>query len=298
MTRFDYEELMLTFSEMREQGWDAQLCDTPVPYYDGRVPCGTPCGVGDDGIDGYVMLPREVAELDAVYLLSVRGQSMRDAGIASGDKLEVLATNVANDGDIVVAYVDGAYTVKVFVTDERGQRWLVPRNPDYRPILLTEELEVRIMGRVICIRHAPQRESYATLIGEVRKEQERMDGKLCEQTPEVPTPDVPTPEELRAMLREVYGADMKSARDWIAVYRVLVDLCKAPEDFEGFARWSRGVMPDEFPNCTAEALRKGDTVYLRPLFDWTEERAAGLRLSKFRQRRSVAQRLRSMLKSK
>ena len=108
MTNQEYQELMHHFEQMREQGWDPQLCDTPVPYYDGRVPCGIPSDAGDIMQGDYVMMPLEVAELEPIYTLTVRGDSMKDAGIASGDELRVLATPVADDGDIVVALVDGA----------------------------------------------------------------------------------------------------------------------------------------------------------------------------------------------
>ena len=142
---------MLQFEQMRAQGWDPQLCDTPVPYYDGRVPCGVPSSPGDIVRGEYVMMPLEVAELEPIYTLSVRGDSMKDAGITSGDELRVLATPVADDGEIVVAMVDGEYTVKMLFTDEMGRRWLVPRNMDYEPLLITEDMEVRIMGRVLKI---------------------------------------------------------------------------------------------------------------------------------------------------
>ena len=153
MTEQEYSELMQLFESMREQGWDPQLCDTPVPYYDGRVPCGIPTEMGDIEQGEYLMLPRSVADLDPVFTLSVRGDSMKDAGIVSGDELRVLATPVVEDGDIVVAVVDGEYTVKSFVTDEMGQHWLVPRNKKYRPIPLTEESGALILGRVIRIHH-------------------------------------------------------------------------------------------------------------------------------------------------
>ena len=42
MTEQELQELMQLFEDMRAQGWDTQLCDTPVPYYDACVPCGVP----------------------------------------------------------------------------------------------------------------------------------------------------------------------------------------------------------------------------------------------------------------
>ena len=96
MTNYEYDDLMLQFEQMRAQGWDPLLCDTPVPYYDGRVPCGVPTDTGDIVRGEYVMMPLEVAELEPIYTLTVRGDSMKDAGIASGDELRVLATPMAD----------------------------------------------------------------------------------------------------------------------------------------------------------------------------------------------------------
>ena len=149
MTNEEYQELMHHFEQMRAQGWDPQLCDTPVPHYDACVPCGVPSDVGDVDEGDYIRLPRSVADVEAIFTLTVRGDSMKDAGIASGDELRVLATPMADDGEIVVALVDGEYTVKMLFTDELGRHWLVPRNTDYQPLLITEEMDVRIMGRVL-----------------------------------------------------------------------------------------------------------------------------------------------------
>ena len=80
MTNYEYDDLMLQFEQMRAQGWDPLLCDTPVPYYDGRVPCGVPSHSGDIVRGEYVMMPLEVAELDPIYTLTVRCDSMKDAG--------------------------------------------------------------------------------------------------------------------------------------------------------------------------------------------------------------------------
>ena len=40
MTMEDYNETMAMFEQMRAQGWNPRVCDTPVPYYENKVPCG------------------------------------------------------------------------------------------------------------------------------------------------------------------------------------------------------------------------------------------------------------------
>ena len=281
---------MLLFEGMRSQGWNPRLCDTPVPYYDGRVPCGPLTGVGDTERGEYVMFPVEMAQVEPVYTLTVRGDSMKDAGITSGDELRVLATATANDGDVVVALIDGEYTVKMLFTDELGRRWLVPRNAEYNAMLLTEEMDVRIVGCVQQIIKPVRRASYATLMRTVNKAMARMaQEEMEERTQELPA------QQLTAMLSEVYGAQMASASDWIAVYRVMVDRCGAPSSYSAFAEYINGVAPEGFPRCTADLLRKADPVYMRPPYEWTPDMAPSVRISVLDRRVAIAKHLAELL---
>ena len=141
------QELKEVFELLERSGMNPQLCDTPVPYYENEVPAGIPTDPGDIVKGDYVMLPRELLKWDAVFIVKVRGDSMRDAGIMAGDKLLVQVDAVVEDGDIVVASVDGELTVKTFYTDEQGQQWFVPCNSAYEPILLKEEMNVGSWAR-------------------------------------------------------------------------------------------------------------------------------------------------------
>ena len=80
-------------------------------------------------------------------LINVRGDSMIDAGIQEGDKVIVEVDAPVNNGDIVVAIVDGDYTVKYFDKSKNGQIILQPGNPKYKPILPQNEL--RMFGKVV-----------------------------------------------------------------------------------------------------------------------------------------------------
>jgi repressor LexA len=80
-------------------------------------------------------------------LINVRGDSMIDAGIQEGDKVIVEAEAPISIGDIVVAIVDGDYTVKYFDKSPNGQIILQPGNPNYSPILPNNEL--KIFGKVV-----------------------------------------------------------------------------------------------------------------------------------------------------
>lgn len=295
MTDQEYRDLMQLFESMREQGWDPQLCDTPVPYYDGRVPCGIPTEMGDIEQGEYLMLPRSVADLDPVFTLSVRGDSMKDAGIVSGDELRVLATPVVEDGDIVVAVVDGEYTVKSFVTDEMGQPWLVPRNKKYRPIPLTEESGALILGRVIRIHHTPRRESCVALLNVVHEEQGRIRQEASSQREETKEKEAAAP-SLGSIISEAYAGLKPTSSDWIAAYWVLTTYAGAPETFTGFAAWVNALAIEAMPLCKADLLRKADVIYLKPLYRWSE--CVTVRQSTMERRLLIARRLKEKLAPK
>lgn len=80
-------------------------------------------------------------------LINVRGDSMLDAGIQEGDKVIVESEATVHVGDIVVAIVDGDYTVKYFDKSKNGQIILQPGNPKYSPIIPQNEL--KIFGKVV-----------------------------------------------------------------------------------------------------------------------------------------------------
>jgi len=80
-------------------------------------------------------------------LINVRGDSMIDAGIHEGDKVVVEANASVRMGDIVVAIVDGDYTVKYFDKSKNGQILLQPGNPAYKTIIPQNEL--KIFGKVV-----------------------------------------------------------------------------------------------------------------------------------------------------
>jgi repressor LexA len=67
------------------------------------------------------------------FALRVRGDSMINAGILSGDKVVVRPQQTANDGQIVVARIEEEATVKRLLR-KNGQVWLMPENENYSPI--------------------------------------------------------------------------------------------------------------------------------------------------------------------
>lgn len=95
--------------------------------------------VAEDSIEKRVSLDSEF-DLDnpAVFMFTVSGDSMVNAGIFDGDKVIVRKTSYAKDGDIVLAYIDNGYTLKTY-RQKNGKIWLQPENPDY-PIIEPKEV--------------------------------------------------------------------------------------------------------------------------------------------------------------
>ncbi len=110
----------------------------------GRVAAGMPIGA-DAGHDGMVLLDRVFFSPAPDYLLRVKGDSMRDDGIFDGDLIGVHRTAEARSGQIVVARVDEEITVKLLKMGKDGVR-LLPRNPDFAPILVRPDQDFAIEG--------------------------------------------------------------------------------------------------------------------------------------------------------
>jgi repressor LexA len=73
---------------------------------------------------------------------------MRDAGIVEGDYVLVERTSDAKPGAIVIASVDGAYTMK-YLRMKNGQPYLEPANPKYRPITPKGDLRIEAVVRAV-----------------------------------------------------------------------------------------------------------------------------------------------------
>ena len=88
----------------------------------------------------------------ATYFVRVEGDSMDGAGIFDGDILVVDRSLSPADGDVAVASVDGDFTVKT-LRRRNGEVWLEPANPDYPPVRVGGESELKIFGRVTAAIH-------------------------------------------------------------------------------------------------------------------------------------------------
>jgi repressor LexA len=110
----------------------------------GSVAAGSPI-LADENIEDYVTVPQLAGGEDGQYVLRVRGDSMKDAGIMEGDLVVVRQQETARDGDIVVALLGEEATVKRFFRESDHVR-LQPENEAMEPI---RSKEVKVLGRVV-----------------------------------------------------------------------------------------------------------------------------------------------------
>jgi repressor LexA len=110
----------------------------------GHVAAGEPV-LAEENIEEYVQLPSVIGGEQGDYILRVRGDSMRDAGILEGDYVVVSAADDADNGEIVVALLEDEATVKRFYREKDRVR-LQPANKAYKPI---RTRDASVLGRVI-----------------------------------------------------------------------------------------------------------------------------------------------------
>lgn len=112
----------------------------------GHIAAGSPI-LAEQSVDEFLALPSRFTGSGELFALEVKGDSMVDAAICDGDFVVVRAQSTAENGDIVAALLDDEATVKE-LSHSDGHRWLLPKNPDYSPILGDQ---ATILGRVVTV---------------------------------------------------------------------------------------------------------------------------------------------------
>lgn len=226
MDEKDFEEI---FQKLEEQGWNPQLCDTPVPYYDNPVKCGLPTGVGDV-VEGKKMFPRNFLSMQPEFVVTVQGDSMKDVNIMDGDAVNVQSNAHIHDGDVVLVMIDDEFTVKTYCEDEEGRPWLVPQNDEYEAFPLMESEDTWILG----------------LVKEVIKAAPRVTARACMKLirkAKIKEPPALTQRQVEETIVTV-APMVKNGRQWYAVYRPMADRNVVREgDFEGFCKMIREEVP-------------------------------------------------------
>ena len=120
-------------------------CDYAAVYDDilGVVAAGKPI-LAEENFSGRIPVPADMVKHTNCFALTVRGDSMKDAGIFHGDVAVIEERPTAENGEIVVAMIDDAVTLKRFYRENNRVK-LVAENPAYSPIYTQD---VKILGRL------------------------------------------------------------------------------------------------------------------------------------------------------
>ena len=114
----------------------------------GLVKAGFPSDVGEESRDTVNLDEYLITKKDNTYMLEVDGDSMIEAHIADGDMVLVEKSNTAKDGQIVIANVDGEFTMKYF--RKVGDKvWLEPANKNFNPIYPVSYLTITAIVKAV-----------------------------------------------------------------------------------------------------------------------------------------------------
>lgn len=130
----------------------SELNNLSLPLFASRVPAGAPVPADDLRERDIDLNQHLVHHPDSTFLVTVKGDSMIDAGIHDGDLLVVDRALEPKPGKVVVAVVNGELTVKRLAKSGKTIL-LVPENPAYRPIEVDEEASFFIWGVVTNVIH-------------------------------------------------------------------------------------------------------------------------------------------------
>jgi len=121
-----------------------------LPFFNTSIPAGFPTPALDyeqEEIDLSRILQPDPA---TSFIIRVKGDSMTDANIPDGCMAVVDRSIRPSTGDIIVAALNGEYTVKRLV--KAGRNWVLhPENPFFKPIVITEDAEFQVWGVVTAV---------------------------------------------------------------------------------------------------------------------------------------------------
>ncbi len=123
------------------------LTELPLPFADEGVRAGFPSPAQDYMCEAIDLNRELIAHPATTFYARAVGRSMIGAGIDDGDLLVIDKSLEPQEGNIVVAFVDGEFTLKRFRRDASGLcAWLEPENPDFEPIRVTADNDFMVWG--------------------------------------------------------------------------------------------------------------------------------------------------------
>ena len=136
--------------ELSFYSMDEKVLD--IPFYQSNVPAGFP-SPAEDFMDLDLNLQEHLVQHpSATFCVRVTGDSMQNAGIFSGDVMVVDRALESKNNSIVLAVLDGEFTVKR-IQKRAGKLYLKPENKNFSPIEIIEEMNFQVWGVVTHIIH-------------------------------------------------------------------------------------------------------------------------------------------------
>ena len=118
-----------------------------IPFADGGIRAGFPSPAQDYITDAIDLNKELIRHKETTFAARVNGNSMKDAGIFDGDILIVDKSIEPTDGCYVVACLNNEFTIKEYKSDKANNcAWLIPHNPNFSPIKVTENDDFTIWG--------------------------------------------------------------------------------------------------------------------------------------------------------
>lgn len=132
----------------------------------GTIAGGRPI-LAEENIERTLTLDEDLAAGEDTYFLKVEGESMNHAGILDGDYVLVRPQLIAEKGEIVAALIGDEATVKYFFPD-KNRVMLRAANPDFEPLILNENDEFKILGKVTVVLRVLQGKSSFSRIRRIK----------------------------------------------------------------------------------------------------------------------------------
>ena len=124
----------------------------PITLFSHKVPAGFPSPADDHAEKRLDLNEYLIDQSESTFFVRIKGDSMIDAGILDNDIVIVDRSKSAAINDIVLASIDGEFTVKVLAKNSEGP-YLMPANKEYKPIHIKSDSEFEIWGVVTgCVR--------------------------------------------------------------------------------------------------------------------------------------------------
>ena len=116
----------------------------------GEIAAGGPI-LAEKQITEHLALPESMVGQGTIFALTVRGESMIEAGVLPGDVVVIRQQPTVEQGEMCAALIDGEATVKFFRRTKSGEVFLDPANVRYEPIPVPRDADSAIMGRVVTV---------------------------------------------------------------------------------------------------------------------------------------------------